>query len=258
MKLIFIGGAEGSGTTLLLRLLSVPDVCASLGGNFVKVPHHPDARLLVKAFQDANSRLWDRKLSRSDHEKARGDWHVVTEQILHSPAFSGLTHLIFKRSFPFNQPRDRYTPDIWDSLELLLDTRIVIIYRNPCATTFSAFRRGFDSDLRRLAVVCSEQLTWLAGQARAIGPDFVRIISYASMCEDPITTLASLTEFCGIPFDPIRLAMQGQKLEGGTDSRYSRELERSDLDWLEAFFDAGRRRQWDVLERGFNPVSVKL
>jgi hypothetical protein len=255
-KLIFIGGAEGSGTTLLLRLLSVPDVCASLGGNFIKIPDHPDARALVEAFEDANRRLWDRKLSRSDHEQARYDWQMVTEQILDSPAFSGQTHLIFKRSFPFAQPRDQYTPDIWDTLELLPDTHIAIIYRDPCAATFSAFRRGFDSELRRLAVTCSEQLTWLAAQVRAIGPHIVRIISYTSLCEDPIATLASLTEFCGVPFDPIRLAVLREKMDVGADSRYFRELERTDVDWLESFFDTRRRKQWDILESGFKYESI--
>ena len=43
-KLIFIGGAEGSGTTVLLRLLSAPDGCVSLGGNFQKLPDHPRRR----------------------------------------------------------------------------------------------------------------------------------------------------------------------------------------------------------------------
>jgi hypothetical protein len=37
---VFIAGAEGSGTTLLLRLFSAPARCASLGGNFN--PDSPD------------------------------------------------------------------------------------------------------------------------------------------------------------------------------------------------------------------------
>jgi arylsulfatase len=254
-RLIFIGGAEGSGTTLLLRLLSLPDVCTSLGGNFVKVPKHPDAQPLVRAFGEANKRLWDRKLSRADHERARRDWHTVTAQILESPALRAQTHLIFKRSFPFAQPRDQYTPDIWDTLDLLAGTRIVIIYRDPCAATFSALRRGFDSDLRRLAVTCSEQLTWLAAQIRAIGPDLVRIVSYRNLCEDPVTTLAPLAEFCGIPFDPVRSAVLKERMDIGADGRYSRELERPDVDWLESFFDDRRRAQWDILESGF-PIPV--
>jgi hypothetical protein len=182
----------------------------------------------------------------------------VTKQILGSPAFSGQTRLIFKRSFPFAQPRDQYTPDIWDILDLLADTRIVIIYRDPCAATFSALRRGFDSDLRRLAVTCSEQLTWLAGQVRAIGSELVRIISYRSLCEDPVATLAPLTEFCGIPFDPVRIAALKERMDVGTDSRYSRELQRPEVDWLEGFFDARRRRQWEILESGFATPSLSV
>src|SRR5208337_651581 len=165
-KLIFIGGAEGSGTTVLLRLLSAPDGCASFGGNFQKLPDHPDAKPLANAFMAANSRVWDRKLSFEEHERGRRDWRAATDRILAASAFAETVRYIFKRSSPFAAPREQFTPDLWDIFALSPDCKIVLIYRDPRAATYSAFRRKFDSDLRRLAVVCNEQLTWLAGQAR--------------------------------------------------------------------------------------------
>jgi hypothetical protein len=41
----------------------------------------------------------------------------------------------------------------------------------------------------------------------------------------------------------------------GTDRCYSRELEPPEVDWLEGFFDARRRRQWDILEFEFPKSS---
>ena len=57
-KFAFVAGAEGSGTTMLLRLLSLPRRCGSLGGIFIKYP--PDARGLVGTFDASNRQLWDR------------------------------------------------------------------------------------------------------------------------------------------------------------------------------------------------------
>jgi hypothetical protein len=49
-RFVFIGGAEGSGTTLLRRVLAAPSCCASLGRDIAKLPDHPDALPLFRAF----------------------------------------------------------------------------------------------------------------------------------------------------------------------------------------------------------------
>ena len=249
---IFIGGAEGSGTTLLLRLLSSPKGCASLGGNYQKLPGHPDAKPLADAFIAANSRVWDRKLSFTEQESGRREWRAAMDHILVAPAFTEISHYLFKRSFPFASPRDRFTPDLWDIMELWPDVKILVVYRDPRAATYSAFRRKFDTDLRRLAVVCSEQLTWLAGQVRAIGPERIRIISYARLCADPGAVLEPVADFCGIPFDQVTDALGGEEVDANADSRWSHELSGQDSHWLKRFFNGGRLRQWEILESGCN------
>ncbi len=246
-KLIFIGGAEGSGTTVLLRLLSAPDGCASFGGNFQKLPDHPDAQPLANAFMAANSRVWDRKLSFEEHERGRRDWRAAMDRILAAPAFAETARFVFKRSSSFAAPREQFTPDLWDILTLSSDCKIVLIYRDPRAATYSAFRRKFDSDLRRLAVVCNEQLTWLAGQARAIGPERVRIISYGRLCTNPAGVLKPVADFCTIPFDQVNEAIRHERMHANPDSLWMAELGRLDVDWLNTFFDGPRRRQWAIL-----------
>lgn len=249
-KFIFIGGAEGSGTTVLLRLLSTPPGGTSLGGNYTKLPDDPAARPLTAAFDAANRQLWDRKASLTDHEAGRARWYETLEAILDSEAFADTSRFFFKRSFPFAMPRDQYAPDLWDVYDLWPEAQVITIYRDPRAAAYSAFRRGFDTDIRRLAVVCSEQLTWLAGQIRAIGRERVPVISYRELCSDPLAVLRPIAELCGIPMEQVEAAVAAEGLKTTTDSRWSQELSREEVHWLNTFFDERRMAQWDILTGG--------
>jgi hypothetical protein len=246
-RFFFIAGAEGSGTTVLLRLLSAPASCASLGGNFVKLPRHPDAIALVRALDLATGHLWDRKAPFAYHADAGRHWHEAMAAILGSEAFGVTSRLFFKRSFPFGRERDRYVPDLWDILDLWPTAQLIVIYRDPRAASYSNLRRGFDTDLRRLAVVCSEQLTWIAAQVRAIGRDKVAVVSYSELCRDPLGVLLPLAERCALPVAEVRAAAEAEKVVTTTDERWARELPAEDAAWLNGFFDARRLRQWAIL-----------
>jgi hypothetical protein len=247
-KFIFIAGAEGSGTTVLLRLLSSPPGYVSLGGSHFKYPRA--AKELVGAFDAANHRLWDRKESFAAHAQARLDWHAANAAILASPIFAGVTRFFFKRSFPFDAPRDQYAPDMWDIYDLWRDARTIVIYRDPRAAAYSAFRRGFDTDIRRIAVVCSEQLTWIAAQVSAIGRERFTIVSYSELCVEPLKALAPLAALTDTTAGEIEAAVAREGVKAGLDDRWSRELPPEEMAWLNEFFDARRLRQWAVLAKG--------
>jgi hypothetical protein len=241
-RFIFIGGAEGSGTTLLRRLLAAPSCCASHGRDIAKLPDHPDALGLFQAFEAANERLWDRLLPLPLHEQARQDFHRAAAAMVQSPAFTGCSHFVFKRSFPFGGG-DQHRPDLVDVLGLPGESRIVVIYRDPCAAAYSALRRGFDTDLRRLALRCAEHLTWLGGQLCGIDPERFLVVSYQRLCQAPEAELARLSAFCGFALEPGDI---GESLEQAADARYRRELPAALVSWLEEFFYA-RRCQWQSL-----------
>ncbi|HTJ58268.1 MAG TPA: sulfotransferase [Devosiaceae bacterium] len=247
-KFNFVAGAEGSGTTLLLRLLASPNCAVSLGGNHIKYP--PEAKPLVAAFDASNRQLWDRKVSFAVHEEGRERWRAANAALLEARVFAETTRFFFKRSFPFAMPRDQFAPDLWDVYDLWPEAQVIVIYRDPRAAAYSAYRRGFDSDIRRLAVTCSEQLTWIAGQVRAIGREKIALVSYTALCNEPLRVLEPLAARCELPFDEIKAAAEREGMKTTADDRWAHELDASNTRWLNEFFDARRLRQWEILTGG--------
>src|SRR5262249_49938320 len=134
---IFIAGAEGSGTTLLSRLIASPGDSASLGGLHVKLPPHPEAKRLVDEFQAANRSAWDRMLSFAEARDARRRWQKAWKAVCDAEAFDAIKHFVFKRSFPFGTPRGQFVPYLPDVLDLAENAYFALAYREPCASTFS-------------------------------------------------------------------------------------------------------------------------
>jgi len=109
-RFVFISGTEGSGTTFLLRLLSAPDECTSLGGNHKKIPDGAEVRNLVKALDDAAFKLWDRALAEPDIYDAREILRKTLARIINHIQFASYTHFFLKRSSPFGRPANQHRP----------------------------------------------------------------------------------------------------------------------------------------------------
>jgi hypothetical protein len=245
---IFIAGAEGSGTTLMSRLLSAPKCCASLGGLHVKVPPLEDTQALADAFQAANRFVCDRKATFADNRQAKRQWRSAWEGILESDSFAHTTHFVFKRSFPFGNPREQFVPHLWDVEDVIGDVEFAVMFRDPRASTFSTLRRGFDQDLRRLAVLCSEQLTLLSAQAQTIPKARLKVISYSKLCLQPAATLAPLIVGFGLDRDAMHKATAQELPAPLIDDRYRRTLSSDQISYLDEFFDARRCTQWEFLK----------
>ena len=214
------------------------------------MPEHPEARSLFSAFEQTSQLLWDRAQPLAEHERARREWFRLATAMAGSPAFAGVTHFVMKRSFPFTGAPYRFCPDLWDIVDLPLETRIVAIYRDPCAAVYSGLRRGFDTDLHRLAARSANFLMVLASQLRAIEPARRLVISYAELCRAPEAVFERVAPFCGLPVAPILAAVQTEGTHADADLRYRKELGAADSAWLEAYFHPRRRAQWDMLEQG--------
>ena len=245
---IFIAGAEGSGTTLMSRLLAAPKTAASLGGLYVKTPQSEEAARLTEEFQSVNYLVWDRKASFAENREARRKWRAVWEHILGCAAFAGTTHFVFKRSFPFGIPRERYVPYLQDVDEMVGNVQFVVMYRDPRASSYSTLRRGFDKDLRGLAVLCSEQLTLLAAQTRTIPENRLKVVSYSKLCLAPADTIAPLLRRCDLDHEEVQRAIEREFPKPKVDDRYRRALGADQVAWLDEFFDERRCRHWAFLK----------
>ncbi len=212
-----------------------------------KLPEREQAAALATAFERSNAELWDQQTSLDRHEAARRELFSTTQDILSSDAFSTTTHLVLKRSFPFGHPHGRRSPDLFDVLDLPGDVRIVSVYRDPCAATYSAYRRGFDDDLRRLARSCADSLVRLAAQTSVVDPSRLIQVSYARLCRQPALVLGELGKFCGLHDAELQDALATERLIPEADMRYASELSPSEVGWLQTYFSPERRRQWLAL-----------
>ena len=202
---------------------------------------------LAIAFRQSIQAVWNRNLSFQEHAAARSAWASARDDILRAPIFGGVDRFIFKHSWPFGFPRAGHSLHLRDIEDLFPGSRHVVICRDPPAATYSALRRGFDTNLRRLAVVCAEQLTRLAAQVAALPQERMMVVSYEIMCAEPASVLGPLLDFCEISPEETNVTAERAGLNSRANSRYGEELG-EEAAWLGSFFDSHRRRQWSVLE----------
>jgi Sulfotransferase family len=223
------------------RLLAAPKTATSLGGLYVKTPQSEEASRLTEEFQSVNYLVWDRKAAFAENRDARRKWRAVG--ILCSTAFAGTTHFVFKRSFPFGTPRERYVPYLQDVDEMVGNVQFVVMHRDPRASSYSTLRRGFDKDLRGLAVLCSEQLTLLAAQSQTVPENRLKVVSYSKLCLAPADTVAPLLRRCDLDHEAVQRAIEREFPKPKVDDLYRRALLGADqVARLEEFLDERRRR----------------
>ncbi len=245
-RFIFIVGATGSGTTLLTRILSSPKTVVGLGGNFTTVSERDKAACsVILQFDKATIDLWDRKATHEKYRKAKREIPVIIDSLLGLENYSHVSHILYKRSAPFFKG-DRYRPDLSDLLDLFGDLRIIVIYRDPKASTFSSFRRGFAENLRQCAVFCEEQLTYLSSQLATLDHDVYQVINYEEFCSRPGIIIKKLAEICQLPENILLHAVERENVKPGRNEQWLQELDTSERDFLIKFFNTRRLSQWPL------------
>jgi len=128
------------------------------------------------------------------------------------------------------------------------NVQFVVMYRDPRASSYSTLRRGFDKDLRGLAVLCSEQLTLLAAQSRTVPENRLKVVSYSKLCLAPADTVAPLLRRCDLDHEEVQRAVEREFPKPKVDDRYRRALGADQVAWLDEFFDERRCRHWAFLK----------
>lgn len=244
---VFIAGAGGSGTTMLLRILGGTPVSAAIGGNHISLPKEAtDAIRIVKEFRKTNLDMWDRYGTCAQIEAALVRSGELLDELMGQPELAGVTHIVFKRSFPFGDG-DRYRPDLYDLTRLFGQVRVVVPYRDPKAAAYSILRRGFFDHIRQCAIICEEQLTLLSAQLAAMPEASRYVYRYESFCEDPRRHVSRMAQVCGLPEDELVAALDAERVQSDRIDRWRNELPAGEVEFLDSFFDESRIGQWQAL-----------
>lgn len=191
-RFIFIVGCSGSGTTMMLRILSTPGNVLTLGGN-----HRPLKDPLIDEFNELTKIMWDRQGDFKQHQDAKGHVRPMIDKLLQ--IFPRKDFVLYKRSAPFGGEEGRFAPDLYDLYDLFKDDlRIVVMIRNPIMCVLSTFRRRHSVNLRTGAIIHEEQLSRLNTQLTTLDPDSYKIMRYEDYCKKPKRRGREIAQFSGL------------------------------------------------------------
>jgi len=249
-RLLFVSGASGSGTTLMSEILAESEKVMAVAGKHRTLSRAQDesAFRLAKQVNRTTRDLWDREADVQTYLAAKNQLPGMVDELLKFDQYAETTHVIIKRSAPFYKG-DRYRPDMLDMLELFPNLRILIVYRDPRAATYSCQRRGFALNLRNMAVICEEQLTFLSAQLETIDPALYKVVQYEKWMQHGAAVTGEIAEFAGIPKQTLVAAVQGSRLDGSKNNQWRVGLSDEDAHFLDEFFNEQRRRRWAFLEK---------
>lgn len=203
---LFITGVEGSGTTMMLKLLdSLPDI-AVLGGNYWT----PELASEASHFNALTEQLWNRKAPPNDIEREE-----IFQDIRHFPVPGNARLVVHKRSCPFLDPF--HLPDLSDVARFTPHARLLVMRRDPDANTRSILRRGFEKEKERATARTGMALQALDTQLKD-NPVPTMQIYYEEIIspEKKAAILRNLAGFLGL--DPMSLAAKADMITGPTPS----------------------------------------
>ena len=185
---IFIAGVEGSGTTMLLEFLAQPSFAVSLGGLYVS-PGYKRHRKKIRA---ASGYFWDITEKRTPQEIEE-----KKEIIRNIKIPKNITHLVFKRSFPFGEVKN--LPNLVDVLDFAHKVKIVVIDRSLKSCVASIRRREFTPSIEESAQRIKKGRIHLEQGLANIDKKYYEVFSYEDFIKDPHAYLDRLESFLEYP-----------------------------------------------------------
>lgn len=158
----------------------------------------------------------------------------------------GVSHLYEDTSFPFGPDRTILTrPDIIDLLGLLdgiCQISILLLYRSPIETTFSAFRRGFSDSLAQECLYTEASHQHICSQLTSIGDIDFRTLHFHQLLSEKTRCSAALSKWMGIPLGDL----DAEACDSGRPVKDS-QIPDGSRRYLKAFFDESRVSQWHAV-----------
>ena len=203
-RFVFVTGVAGSGTNLLLDLLSSPTFALALGGNYVS-PDRPDYECSVY-FNQINAltrRLW------ANEKPRRSETARIKRAINGLPVPEDGTHVAYQRSYPFWAKLHR--PRLADVLDLGRSSRIIVLERDLRKCAASILRRNYATTIEEAAARVDRAWRTLRDQIARLPSGVSLTIQYDDLVGDQHASTAVIEAHFGYPSGslPPYLALVG-------------------------------------------------
>lgn len=247
MKQVFIVGVEGSGTTMLSRILGYGVNTAVVLGNHLSPIVEIDAETnkLWRRINENTRLLWDIQSGLDEREKSKQKIKKSISEIENRLASEfGIDITVYKRSSPFLHG-NRYIPDLLDIKDIFSNSKRIVMVRDPKQSSYSALRRGFLKDIKECGIVCHINLSVLASGIRS--DNDVMLIDYHEFCSNPEVITKRLANFLDVDEEPLQLQVEKEKLTTQNLDKYKKHLSSKELDFLNEFFSKERVRGYGII-----------
>lgn len=231
-KLIFIAGIEGSGTTLLNKLLSEPE-------NAISITHHNYIQADIVNMSDKAERISEGSFSsikKFQHLTTVKKFNFLVDKIwkfpynvnkdnkdeilmslrnLKIPVF--ISNVVIKRSYPSGK-QGMIFPNLDDLFDISKDVKIIHVERNFEENCASILRRRFVSDIDDAVERLRNAKTILISQLDSIENTKVLYITYEDLVKNTFYILYRLESFIGYERGELTKFISWVG-EGSTESR---------------------------------------
>tara|TARA_B100000315_G_C14516075_1_gene559228 strand:+ start:308 stop:1081 length:774 start_codon:yes stop_codon:yes gene_type:complete len=235
MKFIFLVGVEGTGHHMIRAILK---------GHFEKLGFIDEG-----LYHDVLLNRWDvnRRFNRENrlirifkNDNCRKRLDNIFNRYLSQNA----THLFESASFPYFNPRDTLRrPDIIDFMELTdglpIDVRFLILYRDPVAATYSAYRRKISNNIFEQTKIVEDNLIYIERQFSQINEDDYRILIFENFIKDAERYSKALSAWWGLD-EQILISDLNNLHEPNHLVKASKE----ELEKIDNHFSSKRIKQW--------------
>jgi len=238
---VFIIGVEGSGTTMLSRILDGIPSFISLHGNYIsdKAKHSKSTSDLVYELIHLTNQLWDTSGEINEYRDAQTKIPILLESLESEVNKLGdYDKFIYKRSSPFMKG-NRYIPDPLDVYQLFGEkTKIIVMHRDPKESSYSALRRGFLKDIKHCAVTCHINLSLLSSLVPSLNSPLV--INYNKFCKSPLDFHEILADYLDVSESSVRKSFEEENVKSRGTDKYKTEMSKEQLEFLNKYFNEKR------------------
>lgn len=237
-QMIHVTGASCSGSSVMATILSNIPTMAGIGEDHPGIDHY-----MKEKFIEANILTWDRLASFRDH-----GYHM-SRLVKTLGGMSGLdmlaeyTHFVFKRSAMVG---DKYRLDMNDILETFPNSKVLIMYRDPKAATWSSLKNKTGENLRHCAVMQADQLTVMNSQIRTNPRKRILVVSYEGFCKSPKNMASVISGFCETETSLFMDSLLKTDIRKSSQNQWREEANNEETDQLDQFFRT-RNSQWREL-----------